>query len=66
MITAVKPEVDLTARYRTSETCRILGISPNTLRKYTEKGLIKCGFRKVNAQRYYEGKEILRFWKAQL
>lgn len=66
MITAILPEVNATGRYGISETSKALGIHRNTLRKYTDSGLIKCGFRRGSARKFYAGSEIIRFWKAQL
>ena len=66
MITAIEPKVAETGRYSITETCNVLGIHRNSLRKYTDQGFIKCGFRKVTARKFYTGSEILRFWRAQL
>ena len=64
MITTEEPKVKETGRYSVQQTSAVLGIHRNTLRSYTEQGLIKCGFRKVNYRKFYEGREIIRFWKA--
>lgn len=66
MITPLEPKVSDTGRYSVTETCEALGIHRNSLRKYTELGLIKCGFRRQSARKFYAGREILRFWRAQL
>lgn len=66
MITSVEPRVSLTGRYSIKETCKALSISRETLRRYTYAGHIRCGFRKNNAQKFYLGSEIIRFWKAQM
>ncbi len=66
MITAIEPTVSATARYSITQAAGILGISRITLRRYTDSGLIKCGFRRETARKFYLGSEILRFWKAQL
>lgn len=66
MITSTLPQVNETGRYGITETSNALGIHRNTLRKYTEAGYIKCGFRKVSARKFYLGSEIIRFWKSQL
>lgn len=66
MITPVEPNVNELGRYSVMETCAALGIHRNSLRKYTEQGLIKCGFRKLSARKFYSGREILKFWRAQL
>ena len=66
MITSEEPTVSSTGRYTVTQTCEILGIHRNTLREYTSSGRIKCGFRRESARKFYEGKEIIRFWRAQL
>lgn len=66
MITYSEPNVSDTGRYSVTETCNVLGIHRNTLRRYTDQGLIKCGFRKQTARKFYAGREILKFWRAQL
>lgn len=65
-MTAIEPQVSLTGRYSIGEASAILGINRGTLRRYTDAGYIKCGFRRVSARRFYLGSEILRFWRAQL
>jgi predicted site-specific integrase-resolvase len=66
MITAEEPNVTATGRYSVKETSAVLGIHRNSLRKYTEQGLIKCGFRRQTARKFYLGSEIMKFWRAQL
>lgn len=66
MITSEEPRVAATGRYSSGETSRLLGIHRNTLRRYTDTGAIKCGFRRESGRRFYAGSEILRFWGAQL
>lgn len=66
MITATEPRVTADGRYSVSQTCLALGIHRNTLQRYTELGLIKCGFRRETARKFYKGSEIVRFWRAQL
>lgn len=66
MITAEIPDVKETGRYTVKQACDVLGIHRNTLRNYTDQGLIKCGFRKATYRKFYEGREILKFWKASL
>lgn len=41
-----------------------MGIHRNTLKKYTDAGAIKCGFRRESGRKFYAGSEILRFWRA--
>ncbi|MGM9805853.1 MAG: helix-turn-helix domain-containing protein [Candidatus Aphodosoma sp.] len=66
MITAIEPTVSATARYSITQAAGILGVNRATLRRYTDSGLIKCGFRRESARKFYLGSEILRFWKAQM
>lgn len=61
---AEEPKVAPTGRYSIPETCEALGIHRNTLRRYTEEGRIKCGFRRTTGKKFYPGTEILKFWKA--
>ncbi len=60
MVTAIEPQVAPTGRYSVGETCKHLGIHRNTLRKYTDEGHIKCGFREETARKIYTGQEILQ------
>lgn len=65
-MTAIEPNINATGRYSIGEASALLGMHRNTLRKYTEQGLIKCGYRKATARKFYMGSELLRLWKAQL
>lgn len=65
MVTDV-PVVSPTSRYTITETCLLLGVHRNTLRKYTETGKIKSGTRMGTAKRFYLGSEILKFWQRQI
>ena len=51
-------------RYSIKETCNALGISRETLRKYTTMGLIRFGMRRSTGKKFYSGKDIVSFWKA--
>ena len=51
MITSIEPNVTEKGRYSVMQTSAALGIHRNTLRIYTEQGMIKCGFRRINGQR---------------
>lgn len=66
MITSLEPIVSANGRYSINETCEKLGIHRKTLRSYTDRNLIKCGFRKGTMRKFYLGSEILKFWKAQV
>lgn len=66
MITTIEPKVSEGGRYSVMQASEALGIHRNTLRNYTEQGLIKCGFRRETGRKFYAGREIIRFWRAQL
>ena len=59
-----QPLIKPAGRYSISETCKLLGIHRNTLRRYTDAGEIRCVVRKSTWKKYYTGLEILRFWNA--
>jgi len=61
-----EPQLNLTGRYNIEETCAFLGIHRHTLRRYTNRGKIRCGYHRVNGRKFYLGSEILRFWRSQL
>ena len=56
MITANMPEIKATDQLSIGEAAAVLGVHRNTMRRYTEQGLIKC--------RFFLGADILRFWKS--
>lgn len=61
-----EPRVSPAGRYSITDTCKALNIHRNTLRKYTDEGKIKCGFRRATSRKFYLGSEIIKLWKAQL
>ena len=64
-MTTERPKVTLTGRYSVMQTCAELGISRDSLRKYTEVTQeIKCGWRTIGGRlrKFYLGSEILRFF----
>ena len=61
-----EPIVELTAKYELRDACFILGVTASCLSKWTAKGVIKCGRKKLNGRRFWTGAEILRAWKAQM
>lgn len=61
---ATEPNISTSGRYSISETCSALGISRETLRKYTDSGEIKCSYRRATQRKFYKGSDILSFWKA--
>jgi DNA-binding transcriptional MerR regulator len=60
----LEPDIPDNGRYSIKETSRHLGIHRNSLKTYTDQGLIKCGFRKASMKKFYAGSEIKRFWKS--
>ena len=61
-----EPNVSAAGRCSVTEAAKALGVHRNTLQRYTEAGLIKCGYRRANARKFYCGGEILRLWRARL
>lgn len=64
-MTTEEPKVTPTGRYSSNEAAKALGIHRNTLRSYTDKGYIRCKFRRNTYRPFYMGSEILRFWRAE-
>lgn len=60
-----QPQVNMNGRYCVSATCRLLGIHRNTLLKYTKEGYIRCSYRVTSKRKFYYGREIVRFWRAE-
>ncbi|MCH5346224.1 MAG: helix-turn-helix domain-containing protein [Muribaculaceae bacterium] len=60
------PKVQPHSRYNVTQTCRLLGIHRNSLRKYSETGRIKFGVRKSTGRRFYQGNDIIKFWTSQI
>ena len=63
---SAEPNIVMSSRYSIDETCAFLGVHRHTLRRYTKKGKIRCGFHRINGRKFYLGSEILRFWRSQL
>ena len=59
-----EPRVSDFGRYSVGETCKLLGICRNTLLSWTNAGKIRCGSRRANMRKFYEGREIKRIWRA--
>lgn len=60
------PNVNPSSRYNAKQTAEALGVSPDSVRRYANSGALKCGFWRHNGKRFYEGSEIIRFWRARL
>ena len=65
-MTNERPNVALDGRYSINEVTEMLGINRSTLRRYTDKGLIKCGRWRTNGRPFYTGKAVLQLWQAVL
>ncbi len=65
-MTAEEPNVAPTGRYSVTQTCQVLDISRSTLSRHTEAGRIKFSIRKCNGRKFYMGKHILTYWRAQI
>ena len=63
---SVRPNPDAAGRYSISETCAMLGLHRNTLRRYTEAGAIKPKYDKDNGRKTYSGLEIIKFWNTKV
>lgn len=61
-MTGIQPNVRPAGRYTINETCELLGIHRNTLRRYSANGLIRYNIHKSTMGKFYTGLEILRFW----
>ncbi len=63
-MTTEEPKVRPDGRYSVKETCQALGISRETLRRYTNAGAIIVKHRRVNMRPFYTGANILSLWRA--
>lgn len=58
-----EPSVKPDSRYSISETVQLLGLSRNTVRKYTDSGQLKHVTHKATGKRMYTGYAIVLFWR---
>lgn len=60
-----EPQVSPTRRYSVNETCAMLGIHRNTLRRMTAAGGIRVQYLKAGSRLRpcYLGRDILRCWR---
>ena len=65
-MTITEPRVAETGRYSLIEASQALGVHPSTLIRWVKEGKINYGIRRSNSRKFYLGKELIRFWKAQL
>lgn len=65
-MTSTKPNVVLDAKYSVAETAKLLGVHRNTIRNLADSNQLAFGIRKHNTrQKFFWGREILRFWMAE-
>lgn len=65
-MTSTRPDVVLDAKYSVAETAKLLGVHRNTIRNLTKAEKLSFGIRKYNIrQKFFWGREILRFWMAE-
>ena len=57
-------EINVTAHYSTTEVAKLMGVDRSTIARWVERGMLKCGYRRHNHRRFYEGYELVRFLKA--
>lgn len=57
-MTNEEPKVADAGRYTMTETCKVLGIHRNTLRRWLQAGKIKVKFRRIDNRKVFEGREI--------
>lgn len=62
-MTTTEPLVSPTGRYCTKDTCALLGIGREMLRRYVKAGKISRKYFKANGRPYYTGASILTFWR---
>ena len=65
-MTNEEPNVADAGRYTMTETCKVLGIHRNTLRRWLQDGKMKVKFRRIDNRKVIEGAEIKRAWRVAL
>lgn len=65
-MTPALPTIAMDGKYSITQTCAILGIHRDTLRKYTDSGEIRCGVRRSTGKKFYLGSDIFKFFNAYL
>ena len=65
-MTNVEPKVADSGRYTMTETCKVLGIHRNTLRRWLQAGKINVKFRRIDNRKVFEGSEIKKAWRVAL
>lgn len=66
MITSIPPKVIADGAYNTTETSNLLGVHRDTLNRYVKQGRIHCLYSLSEGRKFFEGREISRFWHNRL
>ena len=66
MMVATEPRVSENGRYSLREACELLGVHKTTMIRWVKEGKIRYGIRRSNYRKFYLGRELVRFWRAQL
>ncbi len=66
MMLATEPRVSENGRYSLREACELLGVHKTTMIRWVKEGKIRYGIRRSNYRKFYLGRELVRFWRAQL
>lgn len=63
---AMVQEIDVQplAHYSPTEAAKLLGVSKTTLMRWTKRGDIACKVHKLTGKRFYQGRDILKYWNA--
>jgi predicted site-specific integrase-resolvase len=62
-LTPDRPNAKLDGRYCINETCAMLGMTRQTLLKYSDSGEIRYRLRQNGKKKFYLGSEIIKFWE---
>ena len=65
-MTNEEPKVADAGRYTMTETCKVLGIHRNTLRRWLQAGKMKVKFRRIDNRKVIDSAEIKRAWRVAL
>ena len=60
---ATEPNVNPEARYTIGQTVELLGMSRNTVKKYTDSGQLRHVVHKATGKKLYTGQAIALFWR---
>lgn len=58
------PQINPSSRYELREAAKFLGVSPSTITRWTNRGLVRCYYRRINHRRVWLGEDLLRIWRS--